>query len=156
MPLRDDDPDDPPSFSKLYQNNVCVWIRIITAFAFYEFLFLFQPHCLTKSTMNCAWIYYLRIHKFYFSIIFSLKMSFTVLFTHLKKGLTFQQFFHTMFCYNIFSFSYGIHTILPLCELIGFVLSSKTKWQFTTSHTWTSDIYVRTEAWNRPGTFSLA
>ena len=62
------------------------------------FFFWLQPHYLTKPIVNNAFMHCLRTHKFYFSVIFSLKMSPTVLFTRLKIILLFQ------FQFSVFSF----------------------------------------------------
>ena len=51
---------------------------------FWHFFFWFQPHFLTKSTVNSAPMHCSWTHKFHFSVTFSLKISHTVLFTHLK------------------------------------------------------------------------
>ena len=51
------------------------------------------------STMNSASVHYLQTHKFHFSATFSLKMSPTVLFTHLKIILL------QCFQFSVFSFS---------------------------------------------------
>ena len=62
---------------------------------FLTFFFWFQPHYLTKSTVNSAPMHCSLTHKFHFSATFSLKMGPTVLFTHLK-----------IIFYNVFSFNF--------------------------------------------------
>ena len=64
---------------------VCVWIRIISSCVcvFWLFFFWFQPHYLTKSTVNSAPMHCSLTHKFHFSATFSLKMGPTALFTYL-------------------------------------------------------------------------
>ena len=44
----------------------------------------FQPHYLTKSIVNSTFVHCSQTHKFYFSVIFFIKMGSTVLFIHLK------------------------------------------------------------------------
>ena len=85
-----------------------IWIEIIPAFVFAFFIFYFLPEACehscqwvpctvhgTHTTFNvhtlallwhCQWVSCTvhEIHKSHFSVIFSLKMSHTVLFTHLK------------------------------------------------------------------------
>ena len=68
---------------------VSVWIQLIVASAFLScgflfFFFLVQPTLVDFSTMNSAFVHYLRTHKFHFSATFSLKIGPTALFTHLK------------------------------------------------------------------------
>ena len=46
--------------------------------------FFIQSQHLTKSSMNSAFLHCLWTHKFHFSVICSLKMDPTTLFTHLK------------------------------------------------------------------------
>ena len=56
-------------------------------FAFLSFLFFFfffPAACFDFSTVNSASVHCSRIPKLHFSATFSLKMSLTVLFTHLK------------------------------------------------------------------------
>ena len=50
---------------------------------FFSFFFI-QPQHLTKSYVKSASVHCSWTHKFYFSATFSLKMSLTILFTHLK------------------------------------------------------------------------
>ena len=84
----------------LVEDIVPVWIRIIVASAFSEYIFFFfQPHYLTKSTVNSASMHCSRIHKFHFSATFSLKMGPTILFTHLKN------YFAAVFSVSVCSFS---------------------------------------------------
>ena len=64
------------------------------------------------STMNSALVYCLRTHKFHFSTTFSLKMSPTVLFTHLKIILL-QCFQFSVFSFNKIS---SIQTHPKCCE----------------------------------------
>ena len=73
---------------------------------FLTFIFWFQPHYLTKSTVNSAPMHCSLTHKFHFSATFSLKMGPTVLFTHLKIILL--QYF------SIFSFSFQLYPNEPL------------------------------------------
>ena len=56
-----------------------------SAFFFCVLTFFFiQSQHLTKSSMNSAFLHCLWTHKFHFSVICSLKMDPTILFTHLK------------------------------------------------------------------------
>ena len=58
---------------------------VLSRFAPFFFLFFFiQPQHLIKSYVKSASVHCSWTHKFYFSAIFSLKMSPTILFTHLK------------------------------------------------------------------------
>ena len=59
---------------------VCVFVLRISLF----FFFLVQPVLVDFSTVNNAFMHCSRTHKFHFSAIFSLKISPTALFTHLK------------------------------------------------------------------------
>ena len=65
-----------------------VWIWLIAStFCFQRVstIFFFLVAALVDFlSMNSASVYYSRTHKFHFSVIFSLKIGFTILFTHLK------------------------------------------------------------------------
>ena len=73
----------------------------LSRFAFFFFfkIFFIQPHHLIKSSVNSAFVHCSWTHKFHFLATFSLKMSHTTLFTHLKI------IFVTVFSVSIFSFS---------------------------------------------------
>ena len=86
---------------------VCVWVGVccvsVSAFSFFFFFFFFFFHAFSphlwllfmygtwtvaatfdQFSMNNISVYCSRTHKFHFLSIFSLKMSPTALFTHLK------------------------------------------------------------------------
>ena len=58
---------------------------------------------MTFSTVNSIFVHYLRTHKYHFLSTFSLKMSLTILFTHLKFILL--QYF------SVFSFSFQFSAV---------------------------------------------
>ena len=70
-----------------------------TMLRFPFFFFNFQPHYLTKSTVNSIFVHCLRTHKFHFSVTFSLKIGLTILFTHLKIILL--QYFQFQFSISV-------------------------------------------------------
>ena len=65
-------------------NEIGVCVSPLRFFIFYFLFIFFSPQQLTLSTVNSACVHCLRSHKLHFSAIFLLKMSPTVLFTHLK------------------------------------------------------------------------
>ena len=98
-----------------------VWIHVCCVLSFFVFLFFFflprlfpQQAVLfmygiwivtatfDRSSVNSTSVHYLRIHKFHFLLIFSLKIGPTVLFTHLKIILL-QCFQFSIFSNNKFN-----------------------------------------------------
>ena len=77
-----------PSCLIVFVHYVRVWIQRFTlnpAVHFLKFFFFFvQPHILTKSTVNSAFVHCSRTYKFHFLTTFSLKMGPMILFTYLK------------------------------------------------------------------------
>ena len=63
------------------------------------FFFFLRADFVDFSTVNSAFMHCSRIHKHHFSVTFSLKMGFTVLFTHLKIILL------QCFQFSIFNFN---------------------------------------------------
>ena len=63
-------------------NLVSVWIAHLRVhvFSFCVFFFFFSP----TAVVDQVFVHCLQTHKLYFSVTFSLKMDFTVLFTYLK------------------------------------------------------------------------
>ena len=63
-----------------------VWIHSTFTFCAFSFPFFFfsWAACFDFSSVNSVSVHCSRFHKFHFSAIFSLKMSPTILFTHLK------------------------------------------------------------------------
>ena len=79
--------------------TVCFELKPTSTFLLHVFLFFFffsSPQLLTLSTVNSAYVYCLRSHKLHFLTTFLLKMSPTILFTHLKIIL--------LQCFSVFGF----------------------------------------------------
>ena len=110
--------------SPVFSNEkFCLSLRLGTMFASAFFYFFFHAfvrlaaivHALCMNSSHKVWLFlpffsqsvhivhYSWTHKFHFSATFSLKMDFTVLFTHLKIILL--QYF------SVFSFSFQFSTI---------------------------------------------
>ena len=60
---------------------VSAYVRLRYHIRLFSFL---KPAFVDFSIMNSALVHYSQIHKFHFSVTFSLKMSHMVLFTYLK------------------------------------------------------------------------
>ena len=69
--------------------HVLLRLGLDSAFTFYVcvfsfFFFFSRASFVDFSTVNSAFMHCSRTHKHHFSVTFSLKMSLTILFTHLK------------------------------------------------------------------------
>ena len=74
-------------------------LRFVCVFLFFFFFLLLQLQLLTKSAVDSASVYYLRIHKFRFSTTFFIKNGFHV------TIYTFKNYFAIVFSISIFNFS---------------------------------------------------
>ena len=75
------------------------WNAMRLRFSPFFIFYFFKAGFVDFQCVNSIFVYYLRTYKFHFSITFSLKMSSTTLFTHLKIIFT------TVFSVSVFSFS---------------------------------------------------
>ena len=75
------------AFEAINKESIWIGLNLTSAFCLvfsFFFFFWFQPHYLTKSTMNSARMYDSYVPQIPLFSQFSLKMGPTVLFTHLK------------------------------------------------------------------------
>ena len=100
---------------------VTVWFELKPMstffFTFSSFFFFFSLQLLTLSTQNSAYVYCLRSYKLYFLETFLLKMSPTILFTHLK--IISLQYFQFQFQFSVLLVSsiWSIHFVYALDPL---------------------------------------